>query len=62
MVHRNGVFSGFTKKYDLKKLVYYQRCGDMTNAINREKELKGAHRRKKEKLISEMNPGWRDLL
>ena len=59
--HRLGIIDGFTKKYDLKKLVYVERFQDINNAIAREKQLKGWHREWKVKLITEHNPQWNDL-
>lgn len=59
--HKEGLVDGFTKKYNCKKLVYYDVTDYMTSAIAREKELKGWKRSKKIKLIEEMNPMWNDL-
>ena len=59
--HRNGLVDGFTKKYKLKKLVYFEQCSDVINAIQREKQIKGGSRAKKLKLIVSSNPEWRDL-
>jgi len=58
--HRAGK-SGFTKRYNLTKLVYYE-CGDDVNmAIFREKQIKAGSRQKKLDLINSMNPEWKDL-
>jgi putative endonuclease len=58
--HREGK-SGFTKKYNVTKLVYYE-CGDDVNvAIAREKQIKGGSRQKKLDLINSLNPQWKDL-
>jgi predicted GIY-YIG superfamily endonuclease len=52
---------GFTKRYGCKKLVYYEQCGDMYSAIEREKQVKAGSRKKKIALIERMNPQWLDL-
>jgi len=59
--HRNGIVEGFTKKYRIKRLVYYEDTPDVIAAITREKELKGWRRDKKTALIKTMNPTWKDL-
>ena len=59
--HRNGLADGFTKKYNVHKLVYYEYTNDAYSAISREKQLKGWNRAKKNALIAKMNPDWRDL-
>jgi putative endonuclease len=59
--HREGVAEGFTKKYDVKVLVYFERFGDISVAIHRETRLKKWKRRWKIGLIEEANPQWRDL-
>ena len=59
--HRNGFVDGFTKKYNLHKLVYYEYTNDVYSAISREKQLKKWVRAKKNALISQQNPGWKDL-
>ena len=59
--HRNGLVEGFSKKYNIHKLVYYEHTGDVYSAISREKQLKKWRREKKNQLIEEMNPQWRDL-
>ena len=59
--HKNKLIDGFTKKYNLTKLVYYETFGDITLAIAREKQLKGWLRKKKIELIESMNPDWNDL-
>ena len=59
--HRNGLAEGFTKKYNVHKLVYYEEVSYMRSAIAREKQLKGWTRAKKCALIESMNPTWRDL-
>ena len=59
--HRNGSVDGFTKKYNVHKLVYYEYTNDVYSAISREKQLKKWSRSKKEALIVKMNPEWKDL-
>jgi len=59
--HRNKVIDGFTKKYNLSKLVYFEQTHDIISAINREKEIKKWRREKKNKLVESMNPSWKDL-
>lgn len=59
--HKNGIGSGFTKRYHMSKLVYYEVCEDIRSAIGREKQIKGGSRQKKIKLINDLNPDWRDL-
>ena len=59
--HKTEKFSGFTKKYKVKKLVYYEIFDDITEAIKREKVLKGWLRKRKIALIEKDNPEWNDL-
>lgn len=59
--HKNGVVEGFTKRYNVHKLVWFESCGDVEAAIVREKQIKNWTRAKKEVLINQMNPGWKDL-
>ena len=59
--HRNGLVDGFSKKYNVHKLVYYEHTGDVYSAISREKQLKKWRREKKNQLIETMNPQWCDL-
>ena len=59
--HKNGVADGFTKKYGIKNLVYYEVFDDPENAIKREKQLKKWKRLWKMRIIEEMNPDWEDL-
>lgn len=59
--HRREFLPGFTKKYRVHKLVYYESTTGVRAAIEREKQLKGWTRAKKNALVSEMNPEWRDL-
>jgi len=59
--HRNKLVKGFTKKYNINKLVYFEETQDVTSAINREKEIKKWRREKKDQLVNSMNPTWKDL-
>lgn len=59
--HKQGLAKGFTKKYGCKLLVFYEEYEDMISAITREKQVKAGSRRKKLKLIEDMNPEWKDL-
>jgi len=59
--HRNRQADGFTKRYNLHHLVYYELHEEMSTAILREKQLKNWRRQWKIELIEEMNPGWTDL-
>ena len=59
--HRNGLAEGFAKKYNVHKLVYYENTSDVYIAISREKQLKGWSRKKKNELITKVNPEWKDL-
>jgi putative endonuclease len=59
--HKNKLMEGFTKKYNLRKLVYYETTNDIESAINREKQLKNWHRDWKMNLIDQFNPDWKDL-
>ena len=59
--HREGLVPGFTKKYVVKLLVYYEVFGDITEAIAREKRVKRWLRRWKIDLIEQQNPDWQDL-
>lgn len=59
--HKNSVVQGFTEKYNVVNLVYYETCNDAESAINREKQLKTWNRAWKIRLIEKQNPEWRDL-
>ena len=59
--HKNDITEGFTKKYHLHRLVYFELHGDMYNAIVREKRIKEWKRQWKLELIEARNPEWRDL-
>lgn len=60
--HRQKLVSGFTARYNVHKLVYYELYGDIRTAIAREKQIKGWVRRRKIALIESFNPSWRDLV
>jgi putative endonuclease len=59
--HKQKLIEGFTKKYNIDKLVWYATTNDVRVAITEEKRIKGWLRKKKIALIEEMNPGWNDL-
>jgi len=59
--HKGKTRPGFTKKYNLTKLVYSERFMCVKDAISREKQIKGWNRDKKIKLIESVNPGWKDI-
>ena len=59
--HKEKLVCGFTKKYNIAKLVYYKVFEDIENAILREKQIKAGSRQKKVQLINGTNKEWRDL-
>ena len=59
--HKNKLIPGFTKKYNLNRLVYFEETPDVTAAIAREKEIKKWRREKKNQLVNRVNPAWKDL-
>jgi putative endonuclease len=59
--HKNGTIEGFTKRYHINRLVYFEVFKYVTNAIRREKQIKGWDRAKRLALIESMNPTWVDL-
>ncbi|MFA5197361.1 MAG: GIY-YIG nuclease family protein [Patescibacteria group bacterium] len=59
--HKNELIDGFTKKYNCKKLIYFEQTSDVESAISREKQLKKWRREKKVKLINKLNPSLEDL-
>jgi putative endonuclease len=59
--HKNKLVEGFTKKYNLNKLVYYEATNEIDRALEREKQLKNWHRDWKINLINSSNPAWKDL-
>jgi len=60
-VHKSKLIEGFTKKYNVNKLVYYEVLDDISDAIEREKQIKSGKRQRKIDLISNKNPAWKDL-
>lgn len=60
--HKNKLIKGFTFKYNINKIIYYEECSDINIAINREKQLKWRSRIKKNKLISSINHDWEELI
>jgi len=59
--HRNHLVDGFTKRYNLNKLIYFETTSDVRSAIEREKQIKGWTRAKKNALIESVNPKWNDI-
>ncbi len=59
--HKQGLINGFTKKYNVNKLVYYEAHPNLSSAIKREKQLKNWHRQWKINLIETVNEEWKDL-
>ena len=59
--HKNKLIEGFTKRYNLNKLVYFEETTDVKSALEREKQLKGWKREKKNILINSLNTEWNDL-
>ncbi len=59
--HKEKMVEGFTKKYNITKLVYYELFDDPENAIAREKQIKAGSRQKKIDLVNTMNSSWNDL-
>ncbi|MCC5669117.1 GIY-YIG nuclease family protein [Nostoc sp. CHAB 5784] len=59
--HKEKMIEGFTKKYNITKLVYYEIFEDAYTAISREKQIKAGSRRKKIDLVNRINQEWRDL-
>ena len=59
--HKEGFFSGFTSRYRVNKLVYYESYENINLAIAREKQIKGGSRQKKIDLVIGLNPDWNDL-
>ena len=59
--HKSHEFEGFTERYNIDRLVWYETYQDVHRAIGREKQLKGWIRQKKNKLIEAINPTWQDL-
>ena len=59
--HKSKLVAGFTQKYNVDRLVYYEVCSDIVTAIEREKQIKGWSRKKKDDLVNALNPSWDDL-
>ena len=59
--HKNKLVRGFTSRYNVHRLVYYEETGSVESAILREKQIKGWRRSRKIDLIQSQNPKWRDL-
>ena len=59
--HRSGAVKGFTQRYDVTRLVYYEQTPNSRAAVEREREIKGWRREKKLRLIESVNAGWLDL-
>ena len=59
--HKNELIDGFTRKYHVHKLVYYEICEEIEGAILREKQIKAGSRKRKIDLIMKVNPAWKDL-
>lgn len=59
--HKHRLIDGFTTRYNINRLVYYEETGDVQTALIREKQIKGWLRRKKVALIKSVNPKWQDL-
>ncbi len=59
--HKSKLIEGFTKKYNITKLVYYEVYEDAYTAISREKQIKAGSRQKKIDLVNSLNPEWKDL-
>ena len=59
--HKNKLVKGFTEKYNVKKLVYFEHTPNVKAALEREKEIKKWRREKKNNLVQTQNPDWKDL-
>ena len=59
--HKHKLADGFTKKYNISKLVYFDQTTDVKAAIEREKQIKGWTRKRKNELVEKMNPSWEDI-
>ena len=58
--HKNKMVAGFTQKYNVDRLVYFEVCSGIVVAIEREKQIKGWSRKKKQDLMNALNPEWND--
>ncbi len=59
--HKKKLVKGFTEKYNINKLVYFEETTDVMTALQREKEIKKWRREKKNQLVNQVNPAWKDL-
>ena len=59
--HKKRLIPGFSKKYNLEKLVYYKKCKNRVDALEREKQIKNGSRKNKILLVEKTNPQWHDL-
>jgi len=59
--HKNKLVDGFSKRYSIDKLGYFETCESIASAIEREKQIKGGSRKSKLTLIENINPNWEDL-
>lgn len=59
--HKTKLVKGFTQKYNVDRLVYYEACSNIVEAIQREKQIKGWTRKRKNTLVNTLNPQWEDL-
>lgn len=59
--HKEKIYKGFTAKYNVSKLVYFEEYPEITAAIAREKQIKGGSRQDKVDLVNALNPAWQDL-
>ena len=59
--HKEKMIEGFTKKYNVNKLVYFESFSNIKTAVQREKQIKGWTRKRKNKLVETTNPEWKDL-
>jgi len=59
--HRHKLVKGFTEKYNVSRLVYFEETSDIVSALAREKEIKKWRRGKKNSLVTSLNPEWKDL-
>ena len=60
--HKQGLVEGFTQRYHVHKLVYFESCGEIKDAIAREKQLKGWTRKRKNELVEKNNPTWEEII
>ena len=59
--HKHKLIAGFSQKYNVTKLVYFEVADDPYSAVSREREIKGWRRERKNRLVAASNPGWREL-